>query len=83
MKAIVSGLVVASSKVMIASSLNSPETKSIPDALSCQKPYSGYIKLITDWRVQLFRKHPDSVVRLFPFDDEPVESEEPNTAHVA
>ena len=49
-KAFVSGLAVASSEVMIGSSLNDPETKTTAEAYRCQKPYSGYIKLITEWR---------------------------------
>ena len=33
----------------------------------CQKPFSGYIHLITDWRTRLLHKIPETVVRLFPF----------------
>lgn len=69
-RAIVSGLVVASSRVLIASSLNLPRTKAIPEACVCQKPYSGYIKLITEWRQHLFRKDPGTVIRLYPFGDD-------------
>lgn len=70
MKAIVSGLVVASSRTLIASSLNHPSTKDTPEACKCQKPYSGYIKLITEWRQHLFRKEASSVIRLYPFGDD-------------
>jgi len=63
----VSGLAVASSEVMIGSSINPGETKSIPEASRCQKPYSGYITLITEWREEILHKEQDSVVRLFPF----------------
>lgn len=68
-KAFVSGLAVASSEVMIGSSLNDPETKTTAEAYRCQKPYSGYIKLITEWREDMLGKAPESVFRLFPFGD--------------
>eukprot|EP00904_Undaria_pinnatifida_P008194 jgi/Undpi1/4504/HiC_scaffold_17.g07858.m1 len=68
-KAFVSGLAVASSEVMIGSSLNDPETKTTAEAYRCQKPYSGYIKLITEWREDMLGKTPESVFRLFPFGD--------------
>lgn len=53
---------------MIGSSLNDPATKIIPEAARCQKAYSGYIKLISEWREEITGKSPDSVVRLFPFE---------------
>lgn len=65
---------VAYSSGMIASSLNAPWTKVLPKASVCQKPYSGYISLITEWRSQLYRKDPDTIIRLFPFGDEEGES---------
>ncbi|CAM9544119.1 unnamed protein product, partial [Pylaiella littoralis] len=68
-KAIVSGLVIAQARVLLASSLNSPSSKGNPEAAVCQKPFSGYIQLITEWRTELFRKDPATVVRLFPFGD--------------
>ncbi|CAN0424866.1 unnamed protein product, partial [Hapterophycus canaliculatus] len=69
-RAFVSGLAVASSEVMIGSSLNKPDTKVILDAYRCQKPYSGYITLITEWREEILHKPRDSVIRMFPFDVE-------------
>ena len=33
----------------------------------CQKPFSGYVEMIADWRTELFRKPPESLIRLFPF----------------
>eukprot|EP00752_Nemacystus_decipiens_P011546 g10252.t1 len=66
-KAIVSGLVIAQAQVLLASSLNHWSAKDIPGADVCQKPFSGYIELIAEWRTELFRKPPESVVRLFPF----------------
>ncbi|CAM9450103.1 unnamed protein product [Pylaiella littoralis] len=68
-KAIVSGLVMAQARVLLASSLNKPGSKASPEAGVCGKPYSGYIQLIANWRTELFRKDPDTVVRLFPFGD--------------
>lgn len=68
MKGLVSGLAVASSEVMLASSLNDPSSKDIHEAYRCQKPFSGYIKLITEWREEVIGKNADSVVRLFAFD---------------
>lgn len=77
-RAFVSGLAVASSEIMIGSSLNNPATKDVPEASRCQKPYSGYITLITEWRDEILHKPEESVVRIFPFeyppppkDDEP------------
>lgn len=66
-RAFVSGLAVASSRVMLGSSLNDPSTKSIKEAYRCQKPYSGYITLITEWREEIIGKPADSIIRLFPF----------------
>lgn len=66
-RAFVSGLAVASSEVMIGSSLNNADTKVILDAYRCQKPYSGYITLISEWREEILHKPRDSVVRMFPF----------------
>lgn len=43
--------------------------KDSPEAAVCQKPYSGYIRLIVEWRTRMYRKSPDTVVRLFPFGD--------------
>lgn len=68
-KAIVSGLVIAQSRMLLASSLNKPASKDSPEAAMCQKPFSGYIQLIVEWRTKLYRKNPDTVVRLFPFGD--------------
>lgn len=66
-KAIVSGLVMAQAKVLLASSLNEPASKMYPEAGVCAKPHSGYIQLIADWRTELFRKEPETLWRLFPF----------------
>ncbi len=68
-KAIVSGLVIAQARMLLASSLNDPTTKDIPEAAECQKPFSGYIQLIVKWRTDFFRRPADSTVRLFPFGD--------------
>jgi len=68
-KAIVSGLVIAQAKMLLASSLNDPATKDSPEAAECQKPFSGYIQLIVKWRTGFFRVPADSTVRLFPFGD--------------
>ena len=77
-RAFVSGLVVASSEVMLGSSLNDPDCKRLPEASKCQKPFSGYIELITEWRENVVGKSAGSVVRLFPFEDEECEAyEEP------
>lgn len=65
MKAFIEGLAVASSRVMIGSSLNDPSAKDIPEANVCQKPYSGYITLMTEWRETMLEKEPGSVIRLF------------------
>ncbi|CAB1096959.1 unnamed protein product [Ectocarpus sp. CCAP 1310/34] len=70
-RAFVSGLAVASSQVMIGSSLNDPRTKDILDAYRCEKPYSGYITLITEWREEILHKEPETVVRMFPFEYPP------------
>lgn len=59
----------AQARVLLASSLNEPGSKASPEAGVCGKPYSGYIQLIANWRTELFRKDPDTVVRLFPFGD--------------
>lgn len=76
-RAFVSGLAVASSQVMIGSSLNDPRTKDILDAYRCEKPYSGYITLITEWREEILHKEPETVVRMFPFEyPPPSEAEE-------
>lgn len=53
--------------MLLASSLNHWSAKDIPGASVCQKPFSGYIELIAEWRTELFRKPPQTVVRLFPF----------------
>ena len=66
-KAIVSGLVIAQAQVLLASSLNHWSAKDIPGASVCQKPFSGYIELIAEWREELFRRPPETVVRMFPF----------------
>lgn len=68
-KAIVSGLVMAQAKVLLASSLNEPASKASPEAGVCAKPYSGYIQFIANWRTELFRKEPETLWRLFPFGD--------------
>eukprot|EP00752_Nemacystus_decipiens_P010743 g9565.t1 len=75
-RAFVSGLAVASSELMIGSSLNDPGTKAVPEASRCQKPYSGYITLITEWRDEILHKPADTVVRIFPFEYPPPEEEE-------
>ncbi|CAN0167309.1 unnamed protein product [Pylaiella littoralis] len=67
-RAFVSGLAVASSEVMIGSSLNPPSTKDIREANRCQKPYSGYIMLIAGWRADILQKPGDSIIRMFPFE---------------
>lgn len=72
-RAFVSGLAVASSEIMIGSSLNDPATKSVPEASRCQKPYSGYITLITEWREEILHKPEDSIIRIFPFEYPPPE----------
>lgn len=78
-RAFVSGLAVASSEIMIGSSLNDPGTKAVPAAGRCQKPYSGYITLITEWREEILHKPEESVIRIFPFEYPPPseEAEEP------
>lgn len=53
--------------MLLASSLNNPATKDSPEAAVCQKPFSGYIQLIVEWRMNIFRKTDETVVRLFPF----------------
>lgn len=68
-KAIVSGLVIAQARMLLASSLNNPAMKDSPEATVCQKPFSGYIQLIVEWRTTIYRKAPDTVMRLFPFGD--------------
>eukprot|EP00903_Cladosiphon_okamuranus_P019123 g17595.t1 len=72
-KAIVSGLVIAQAQVLLASSLNHWTAKDIPGSSVCQKPFSGYVELIAEWRTELFRKPPETVVRLFPFGEMIVE----------
>lgn len=72
-----SGLAVASAEVMIGSSLNDPGAKAIPAASRCQKPYSGYITLITEWREEILHKPKDSVIRIFPFEYPPPPTEPP------
>lgn len=69
MKAIVSGLVIAGARVLLASSLNTPSSKTNSLACVCQKPFSGYVQLISEWRANIYRKNPDSLVRLFPFEE--------------
>lgn len=64
-----SGLVIAHARMLLASSLNDPATKDSPEAAVCQKPFSGYIQLIVEWRTHIYRKSPDTVMRLFPFGD--------------
>lgn len=68
MKAFVSGLAVASSKMMFGSSMNDPGYKDIEAAYRCNKPFSGYIELIREWREELLGKRADSVIKLFPVD---------------
>lgn len=77
MRAFVSGLAVASSEIMIGSSLNDPGTKAVPEASRCQKPYSGYITLITEWRDEILHKPGDSVIRIFPFEYPPPPEDKP------
>lgn len=67
-KAFVAGLCVASSRVMIASSLNEPDTKNMAEANVCQKPYSGYITLIAQWREEIMGQDPSSVHKMFSFE---------------
>lgn len=67
-KALVSGLAVATSKVMIASSFNGHNTSRVPGARRCHKPHSGYIYLIAEWREQIGEKDSGSVVRVFSID---------------
>lgn len=57
-----SGLVSASSKLLLSSSFNQTG-----DA-ECQKPHSKYIDLIAEWRLdpQLFSFTSSSIVKLFP-----------------
>lgn len=62
--------------MMIGSSLNDPRTKEVLDAYRCEKPYSGYITLITEWREEILHKQPETVVRMFPI-EYPPPSEEP------
>ena len=64
---------IAQAQVLLASSLNHWSAKDIPGASVCQKPFSGYIELIAEWRTELFRKPPQTVVRLFPFGEVIVE----------
>eukprot|EP00752_Nemacystus_decipiens_P010638 g9475.t1 len=72
-RAFAGGLAVASSEIMIGSSLNHPGTKAVPEARRCQKPYSGYITLITQWRDEILHKPGDTVIRIFPFKYPPPE----------
>lgn len=58
----------AQSVVLLASSLNAESTRN-PDACVCQKHSSGYVRLIAEWRTRIFRKDPETMVRLFPFGD--------------
>lgn len=64
----VSGLAVASARVMIASFMNDHDARYIPEASTCQKPSSGYVNLIGDWRAEITNKEPDTTVRVWPFD---------------
>lgn len=67
---------------MIGSSLNDPGTKAVPEASRCQKPYSGYITLITEWRDEILHKPGDSVIRIFPFEYPPPEDKPGVDVHV-
>lgn len=67
-KAIVSGLVMAQSVILLASSLNAESSKN-PDAFVCEKHSSGYVHLIAEWRTKIFQKGPETLIRLFPFGD--------------
>lgn len=67
LRAFVPGLTVASAKVMIASSLNELSTRKLAAANRCQKPFSSYITLITEWREDVLHKSMDGVVWVFPF----------------
>ncbi|CAN0302975.1 unnamed protein product [Pylaiella littoralis] len=68
-RAVVSGLAVASSEVMIGSSFNPADVRiRIHEASRCQKPHSGYVTLIKEWRDDIFHKPHESMIRLFPFD---------------
>eukprot|EP00752_Nemacystus_decipiens_P002967 g2756.t1 len=78
-KAIVSGLVIAHARTVLASSLNNPATKDNPEAALCQKPFSGYIQLIVEWRTNIYRRSPDTVVRLFPFGERVVSTRATST----
>lgn len=68
MRAFVSGLAVASARVMIASSLNDHDTSYMAEALECQKPYSGYIHLIAEWRNEITYKDPDTTINVWPIE---------------
>ncbi|CAM9728822.1 unnamed protein product [Discosporangium mesarthrocarpum] len=79
-RAIVGGLVAANSRIMLASSLSRvTESNHGPWATllkgyggeeylkwQCEKDESKYIQIIIDWRDDVMRKHPGSVVDLFP-----------------
>lgn len=67
-RAFVSGLAVASSKRMLGTSLNERATNKIEGCSRCQKPHSGYIWLIKEWREEVVGKDGDDFVRLFPYD---------------
>lgn len=59
-KAIVSGLVSASSRVLLSSSHGASGSN------KCQKLNSKYINMIVEWRTDVYRGDEDSVVALFP-----------------
>ncbi|CAN0259691.1 unnamed protein product [Pylaiella littoralis] len=55
---------------MIGSSLNPPRTKGT-EVNRCQKPYSGYIHLIKEWREEILQKPSDSTIQIFPVEESP------------
>ncbi|CAM9651549.1 unnamed protein product [Choristocarpus tenellus] len=80
-KAMVSGLVSANARVMLASSL--AKVMSTEVALdkesACQKPTSKYITLVQEWRVEVLGRSPETVVRLFPHEKRFPEDEKGET----
>lgn len=59
-KAMISGLVSASAGFLLSSSFNGSGSN------ECQKPHSKYIDLVSEWRLDLLGKYPESIGELFP-----------------
>ena len=63
-KAMISGLVSASAKVLLSSSFNTSGSS------ECQKHHSKYIDLVAEWRFDMLAKGLQSVGHMFPSLDE-------------